>query len=338
MSTNNPKFLKLAEDKIVKYTIKVDENLLDKYRELANLTDKQINQTINQALESYLDGKTVFNTYLDTFKSFYINIPYNLLVKSYITKSSYDDITNLYKSNRLTDFNNMVNIVNNYYAEEIANIEERATLFGQSVLDDDELYKEFFTPDLYTHKNYKVIRVPNNLDKWNDKTNTYSSYYKYEDDNINTGLEFVIIPEIAEYTDDFTNCLYCFYFELIGNHDLTVISIEYLEALDLIEEAGSNYLFNLINNIYSNLEEATSIEAVKEYADFYNTGNIIKISDMDTEEVEPIKLYVTRKNETSINYHDKQILKKVERLEKENKELKEEITKAMDLIKWDMYL
>ena len=54
---------------------------------------------------------------------------------------------------------------------------------------------------------------------------------------------------------------------------------------------------------------------------------------MDTEEVEPIKLYVTRKNETSINYHDKQILKKVERLEKENKELKEEITKAMDLIK-----
>ena len=36
------KVIDLANEDLIKYTIKLDKNLLSKYRELASLTDKQI--------------------------------------------------------------------------------------------------------------------------------------------------------------------------------------------------------------------------------------------------------------------------------------------------------
>ncbi len=322
-----PKFLDLDTTERVKYTIKLNEILLDKYRELANLTDKPINETIENVLEDYIRPKAMYNTYLDNISSFYIIIPYNLLVKDFITKTSYDDVYNLKRMNKQADFNDTVNLVKELYSERISTIIEEANLYGID-LDDiskDEDYYKYCNPSLDTFKLYKVFRVPNNLDRWNGSSKTYSSYYKFDDDTVNTGLEFVIIPGIADYTNDYTNCLYCFYFELHNHMDLTMISIEYLEALELIEEAGNEYLLNLINNIYAALEEAEDIDDVTNLAEIYNTGNVRSNSSIRTEKVEPTKLLTGKSEEVTVNYHDKQLLKKIELLEKENKQLKEDL-------------
>ena len=53
------KFIDLANEDLIKYTIKLDKNLLSKYRELASLTDKQILQTMTKALEDYIEDKVV---------------------------------------------------------------------------------------------------------------------------------------------------------------------------------------------------------------------------------------------------------------------------------------
>lgn len=321
-----PKFLDLDTEERVKYTIKLNEILLDKYRELANLTDKSINETIETVLEDYIRPKVMYNTYLDNFSSYYITIPYNLLVKDYITKTSFDNVHNLKKLYKEADFKNIINMVKYRYSE-IADSVEEAELYGidvDDIIKDDDYYK-YINPSLDTFKMYKVFRVPNNLDKWNNNSKTYSSYYKFDDDTVNTGLEFVIIPGIAKYTNDYTNCLYCFYFELHGNMDLIMISIEYMEALDLIEEAGNEYLLGLINTIYAALEEAEDIDDVSNLAEVYNTGNIRSNSRIKTEKVEPTKLLTGKNKKVTVSYHDKQLLKKIELLEKENKQLKEDL-------------
>ena len=328
------RLLDLANEDLVKYTIKLDKNLLSKYRELASLTDKQILQTMTKALEDYIEDKIVFNTYLDSYPSFYINIPYNLLVKDFITKKSYDDVYNLKKLNKKTDFKDTIELVKEVYDGEIAGEMEEARLLGYNIdldnMDKEENFYKYFIPDLDTLELYKVYRIPNNLDKWDNDYTTYSSYYRLGD-KANTGIELLIIPEIAEFTEDYTNCLYCFYMEL-WDKELTVINIEYVEALDLFGEANNEYYISLINNIYKSLEEARSGEEVKVLAEFYNTGNMVKMSSINAEEVRPIKLLTSKRNEISINYYDKELAKKVDTLEKENKELKEEIDGLKDTI------
>ena len=107
--------------------------------------------------------------------------------------------------------------------------------------------------------------------------------------------------------------------------DLTMISIEYLEALELIEEAGNEYLLNLLNNIYAALEEAEDIDDVSNLAEVYNTGNVRSNMSISNEKVKPMKLLTTNDKEVTVSYHDKQLLKKLELLEKENKQLKEDL-------------
>ena len=68
----DPKFLKLDKGDIVKYAIRLDEILLDKYRELANLTDTPINQTIINALDSYI-------THLNTTSTVICNGKYEMV-------------------------------------------------------------------------------------------------------------------------------------------------------------------------------------------------------------------------------------------------------------------
>lgn len=321
-----PKFLDLDTEERVKYTIKLNEILLDKYRELANLTDKSINETIESVLEDYIRPKAMYNTYLDNFSSFYITIPYNLLVKDFITKGTYDDIYDLKELNKQSDFNNLIKLVEELYDGEIAAVEEEARAYGIDLdgIGKGDIYYEYYNPGLDTFKIYKVFRVPNNLDKWNAASKTYSSYYNFYDDTSHAGLEFVIIPGIANYTNDYTNCLYCFYMEL-HNKDLTMVSIEYLEALELIEEAGNGYLLSLLNTIYTALEEAEDIDDVTNLAELYNTGNVRSSSSIKNEKAQPTKLLTGRNNGVTVSYHDKQLLKKIELLEKENKQLKEDL-------------
>lgn len=330
----DPKFLKLDKGDIVKYAIRLDEILLDKYRELANLTDTPINQTIINALDSYMNGKIVFNNYLDTVKSFYLNIPYNLVMKEFITKSSYDDVTDLIINNKKSDFKELARLLG-YQYEEI--IEDRTVTYNtHSVkyedLPKDDLYRKYTITPLDTVELYKVYRMPNNLDRWEARYNSYSSYYRFGDTTAHSGIELVIIPEIAEFTEDYTNCLYCFYFERIGTN-LTVISMEFIEALELIEEAGNEELLNISKKMYEELSEAKAEWVIDVLAEAYNTGNIVKFNKIETEEVRPLKVLAPKSNEVIVSYHDKQLLKKVDKLEDENKELKEEIAEIKKAMK-----
>ena len=331
---SEPKFLKIDKGDIVKYAIRLDETLLEKYRELANLTDTPINQTINNALERYMNGKIVFNYYLDTVKSFYLNIPYNLVMKDYITKSSYDDITDLRTDNKKADFKELARVIGYQYEEYIDTITVNHNANGVKYdeLPKDDFYKKYTITPLDTVELYKVYRMPNNLDRWEARYNSYSSYYRFGETTAHSGIELVIIPEIAEFTEDYTNCLYCFYFEKIGTN-LTVISMEFIEALELIEEAGNDELLNISKKMYEELSEAKAEWVIDVLAEVYNTGNVVKFSSIEAEEVRPLKILTPKPNEVIVSYHDKQLLKKVDKLEDENKELKEELAEIKEAMK-----
>ncbi|MBQ6631591.1 MAG: hypothetical protein IJH55_05580 [Romboutsia sp.] len=331
---SDPKFLNLDKGDIVKYTFRLDEILLDKYKELANLTNNNINQTMINALESYMNGKTVFNYYLDTVKSFYLYIPINLVMKDYITKSSYDDIMDLKSNNKKSDFKELARLMGYQYEETLEEAVMNYSTHGVKYenIPKDDFYKKYTITPLDTVELYKVYRMPNNLDKWEKQFNSYSSYYRFGDNTAHSGVELVIIPEIAKYTEDFTKCLYCFYFEMIDN-GLTVISMEFIEALELIEEAGNDELLKISKKMYEELSEAPSEWVIDVLAEVYNTGNIIKFNSIETEEVRPLKILTPKPNEVIVSYHDKQLLKKVDKLEDENKELKEELARLKESMK-----
>lgn len=312
MGGADPKYLDLQKEETIKYNIRIEDSLINKYKELSNLTGKSTARIIKEVLREYLQDRNVYNNYLENTIIFYLKIPYNTVLKNLLT-SGLEDAYFFRHNGKQEDYMPFINMIINNEIDGITNYR-----------------KELET--LYDMGMYKVYMVPNNLDQWNKKTQTYSSYYKYGTDNINTGLELLIIPGIAEHTQEFLDCLYCFYFELNNeNNNLMVTLISIDEALDLIIEANNNYLENLANTIYNKLKNAETKEEILEIAKTYNTNNIINTEPKPDEDVQPLKV-ITEDSNIRINYNDKTLLNKVEALEKENEELKNRI----DTIEEDM--
>ena len=109
--------------------------------------------------------------------------------------------------------------------------------------------------------------------------------------------------------------------------------MEFIEALELIEEAGNDELLKISKKMYEELSEAPSEWVIDVLAEVYNTGNIIKFNSIETEEVRPLKILTPKPNEVIVSYHNKQLLKKVDKLEDENKELKEELARLKESMK-----
>lgn len=317
MVGKDPKYLDLQKEETVKYNIRIEQSLINKYKELSNLTGKSTAKLIKEVLRGHFKNRTVYNTYLENVNLFYIEIPYNIILKDLLMSKPEDPYFFRMSNGKQEDYEPFINAL----------IQDNL----DGLRDDGNAITNIWDLQLY-----KVYRTPNNLDKWNEQTSTYSSYYKYGTDYINTGLELLIIPQIAKQTDNYLNCLYCFYFELNrenANNNLMVTLISVTEALDLIGQANNVYFENLANIIYNKLENAQNEEDVEEIAKIYNTNNIIRSDLIPRDNVQPLKL-VQNKDKVSINYHDKELLNKVERLEKENQELKEKLdTLEEDVLK-----
>ena len=309
MGGSDPKYLDLQKEETVKYNIRIENSLLNKYKELSNLTGKSTARLIKEVLREYFKNRNVYNTYLENVELFYMKIPHNIILKDFLTSRLNDPY--FFRSNgKQEDYEPFINAI------------------IQDELDGITNYSNGAINNIWELKLYKVFRVPNNLDQWNEQTSTYSSYYKNGTDYINTGLELLIIPELAEFTNNYLDCLYCFYFELNRegtNNNLMVTLLNVQEALDLIAKSNNIYLELLANNIYTLLNDATKPEDIEEIAKAYNSNNIVTSEFIQKEKIEPIKLLETNKREVTVNYHDKQLLNKVERLEKENEELKNRI-------------
>lgn len=308
MVGSDPKYLDLQKEETIKYNIRIENSLINKYKELSNLTGKSTARLIKEVLREYFKNRTVYNTYLENVELFYIEIPHNIVLKDFLT-SKLNDPYFFRHNGKQEDYEPFIKVI------------------VMDQLDGLTDYPNEALENIYNLQLYKVYRTPNNLDQWNEKTKTYSSYYKYGTDLINTGLELLIIPELAKHTNDFLDCLFCFYFELNNenlNNNLMVTLISITEALDLIGQANNIYFENLANTIYNKLDNAKTSEDVEEIANTYNTNNIIRSDLIPRENVQPLKL-VANKDKVTINYHDKELLNKVERLEKENEELKEKL-------------
>lgn len=281
-----PKFIETPEPKKVVYSWRIEDNKLNKLQELAKLTEVTTPDLLNNIIDSYLEDKIVYNHYLESYKNYYMLLPVNLSIKEYLTNK------NIFSNVLTYDFKEYKDLYNNILD-----------------IDTDFIDLEF--------NNYKIQRIPNNLDVFN-KNNL--SYYTNITDSIKThsGIELYIEPDIAQITDDYTNCLYCFYFNV--KEDEVIISIiPYNDALRLLNIVNNSELIAITETIINKLAKAKNIRSVKKIAKDWNTNNIIKLKDVDEDKATPYKIEITKDN-TIIKPYDKDLDDTIKTLKREVKE------------------
>lgn len=294
----------------IKYNVRLEEKTVDKIKELSNILNVNHSELVRVIINKYFEDKTVYNTYLDTFKASYINLPLNILVKQYCINHLIN-----FKEERL---NNIIDLVKEDHEEEIIEIEQLKEFERYNNINKEDTYYKYFNPSLNTKKTYKILRVPNNLDTFNYDLNTYC---KDKRKDKHEGIELFIEPDLKYYTTNYLNCLYCLYFEVKEkNYNINLLNVH--EASQIIVNSNNTYLKKLFENIYTDLVNANS-EDLEEIANKYNTNNILNIEK--SEEVTTIKLSETEDSRVYINYFDKGLLKEFEELKKENKELKKRV-------------
>ena len=69
----NPKFI--PTQKKVTYSFRVEEEYLEKLRQISELNDIKLPKLMSQIIEDYLLGKVVYNNYLEDFEGMFIDLP-----------------------------------------------------------------------------------------------------------------------------------------------------------------------------------------------------------------------------------------------------------------------
>lgn len=313
-----PKFIETPKAKTV-YSWRIDDDKLNKLNELAKLTGVNTPDLLNNIIDSYLEDKTVYNNYLESYRNYYIKLLINLAIKEYLIER------NVF-SNLLKDYDY------NEYMRLFKTLEAKEDKGAKEVLD-------------LIFNNYKIQRIPNNLDIFNSSDLSFNTGV-IEDFKTHNGLEFYIEPDIAEYTKDFTNCLYCFYFSVL-KQGVEINIISYTEAIRLLNKVNNIELIAIAESIITKLSKAKNVRSVKKIAKEWNTNNIIKLEDIEDNEANPFKIEITKDN-TIIKPYDKDLddtindlkrevkeqtninkvlINEIEELKKENKELNEIKTK-----------
>ena len=143
---------------------------------------------------------------------------------------------------------------------------------------------------------YEILKIPNNLDVFNDHLGYHTMIDNIGRKGNHSGIEFVVIPEIAMDNDNVFDALYCFYFETKLNKLEKVVLIDYLDAINKANESEN---LKLKNNLVSCVKElqklnlelentfCDDIDAIENYtfetvtaiADKYNTGNVIPLGE-----------------------------------------------------------
>lgn len=290
-SKGNPKFIEIIDtNKRVPYSFRIEERVLDKLHSISGNLDISTAELLTTIAKDYLANKSPYNNYLETHNSFIFDLPLNLDIKNILT-------------GRLSEYHNtnFKGFTDLDLASKVVSIMEYNSI-NQTNQEATESAK------------YQVLRVPNNLDTFNTELETFTSTEKHL---LHQGIEFLIVPELSKYTDYYTECLYCFYFTVDNDKKVRMELINFTDIENLIIEKGNKYLVDLSQTIYYNLEQCTSEEEVEALAELMNSGNIIPYANKPAE-VKPFKV-VLRDNVPFIRQYDKELERRVEKIEKELK-------------------
>ena len=147
-----------------------------------------------------------------------------------------------------------------------------------------------------TTETYEILKIPNNLDEFNEFIGYHTMINKVGKPDNHSGIEFVIIPDIAMEYDNVMDALYCLYFEVESNKLKKILLIDYVDAINKANATENVKLKNKLTlcvkelqQLNLELEETMSddIDAIENYtyesitdiADKYNTGNIVELGD-----------------------------------------------------------
>ena len=287
----NPKFIDIIDtNKRVPYSFRIEERVLDKLHSISGNLDISTAELVTNIAKDYLADKTPYNNYLETYNRFIFDLPLNPDMKKILT-------------GRLKGYSNT-----NFYGFTDLDLEEKVN----DILYTGEVYILENEITATTSVKYQVLRVPNNLDTFNTELQTFTSNEKQL---LHQGIEFLIVPEIAKYTENNIDCVYCFYFTVNNNKELRMELINFTDMENLVLEKGNKYLVDLSQTIYYNLEQCNSIEEIEAVANVLNTDNIRPYAN-EPAELKPFKV-VLRDNTPVIRQYDKELERRVEKLEKE---------------------
>lgn len=321
---SNPKYLDLGDEPKKQVNFRLNKEIIENLQTLGKFTNKTNTEIVTELLNAYFSDKVLSNTYLNFETEIYIKIPHQDELKKalYVTAK---DIKDEKRELKQREFITIASI-NEFYYDMLMDTLGNQTKFkiGKSISLESRVTKETKEAIWKTIKNYIVLLIPNNLDTFDGVNLTYKTVFKDGKEG-HAGIDFIIIPELAEIYKEFIDlreCLYIFYFKHYeGNTEIYLI--DYLEAREIIGDKNEN-LKNLLKTIILNLNTAETIEDVKELASIYNTGNFKQITDETP--FKPNLIKVKDKYISNIGLYSYETLnKKVEALEKENQDLKKEI-------------
>ena len=321
----NPKFLNLDKEEKSQFNFRLNKALVNKFQEIAALKNISTTELLTDLLTTYLEDKVVTNVYLDLMgKTTYIKVPESLFLKECITIDPNFLDGNMQpesKIEKLVRNPNLTTVTRDFFRYHLDNTDKELRIKGHFIMG-LQTPKETKEEIINTVKDYAVLLIPNNLDIF---YHDWNSYHTILDGGIgHSGIEFVIIPEAAKYTDSYLDCLYTFYFSYDGQ-DLAVYLLDYLTGLKMVE--ANEPLKQLGTAIIYSLERAKDMEEVIDLAYHYNTGNIIRVTEIKPD-VDPDVNKITDNYLEAIKGSSYgSLLKKIDDLQETQLELEEEIKK-----------
>lgn len=321
----NPKFLNLDKEEKSQFNFRLNKALVNKFQEIAALKNITATELLTDLLTTYLEDKVVTNVYLDLMgKTTYIKVPENLFLKECITIDPNFLDGNMQPESKIEELvrnPNLTTVTRDFFRYHLDNTDKELRIKGHFIMG-LQTPKETKEEIINTVKDYAVLLIPNNLDIF---YHDWNSYHTILDGGIgHSGIEFVIIPEAAKYTDSYLDCLYTFYFSYDGQ-DLAVYLLDYLTGLKMVE--ANEPLKQLGTAIIYSLERAKDMEEVIDLAYHYNTGNIIRVTEIKPD-VDPDVNKITDNYLEAIKGSSYgSLLKKIDDLQETQLELEEEIRK-----------
>ena len=282
---SNPKFLK--HDKKVPYNIRLPQRLIDKYNSYAELTGNTTTNIINNILDDFISDKVVMNDYLENTGGVSVKIPYVIYQKSRFIANDSKSIKPLEY-----DLLHYTNLDKYQYIVDEKDILPKENYDDSYDKDYYDIYSENYFAELF-----EVKKIPNNLDISNgDSYVANKSTLQFNEDAIHSGIELFVYNIIEtifadadlNFTniDSFDNCLYCLYFEVDENNDVSVFLMDYMKAINLLSASGNDDykdliiacatelkdVDNVVNSYYDNLINGSEEYEFKD--DKYDTLNV----------------------------------------------------------------
>lgn len=172
---------------------------------------------------------------------------------------------------------------------------KKSDFYNYNLIDENsanELFNEMY--GTAASEPYEILKIPNNLDEFTEFLGYHSMIDRFGTTGNHSGIEILILPEIAMESDDVFDALYCLYFEVESNKLNKIILIDYIDAINKANECNKINLKNKLTlcvkefqQLEVELEETLfdDIDAIENYkfetleaiADKYNSGNIVEL-------------------------------------------------------------